>query len=197
MIYGYSRCSLDERKQDIHRQTRELEAAGAEKIYFEFEHGDAKVKKELEELLDIVKEGDTILTLEISRLARSTKQLCEIIEIVKAKKICLKILGSITVDCTDGTIDPMTNAFIQMSGVFAELELKIIRQRVVSGIANARAKGKSIGRPCFNKEDIPDIFFKHYDSYKNGKLNKSELSRVCCLSRNTVNKYIKVLEGTC
>ena len=68
-------------------------------------------------------EGDTVITLEVSRLARSTKQLCEIIEVIRSKHLRLEIVGSITVDCSNGQIDPMTNAFIQMSGVFAELEL--------------------------------------------------------------------------
>jgi len=82
-----------------------------------------------------------IITLEVPRLARSTKQLCEIIERVRVQKLRLVIVGSITVDCTKGELDPMTNAFIQMSGVFAELELRIIRARVKSGMANAKAKG--------------------------------------------------------
>ena len=86
------------------------------------------------------RKGDTIITLEVSRLARSTKQLCEIIETIKAKRLRLVIVGSITVDCSNGQIDPMTNAFIQMSGVFAELELRIIRERVRSGMANAKAR---------------------------------------------------------
>ena len=104
-------------------QTRELKAAGAEKIYLEYEHGDSAVKEQLSTLLEITQAGDTILTLEVSRLARSTKQLCEIIETVKKKCLRLSIVGSICVDCTSGQIDPMTNAFIQISGVFAELEL--------------------------------------------------------------------------
>ena len=119
MNYGYARCSTNENKQDIDRQIRELKAAGAKEIFLEYEHGDSAVKQELSSLLEQAKEGDTIYTLEVSRLARSTKQLCEIIETVKEKKIRLVIVGSITVDCSNGQIDPMTNAFIQMSGVFA------------------------------------------------------------------------------
>ena len=146
-VYGYARCSTNEDKQDINRQVRELKAAGAEEIYLEYEHGDAAVKQQLTALLAAAAPGSTILVLEISRLARSTKQLCDIIEIVKEKKLCLKVVGSITVDCTSGVLDPMTNAFVQMSGVFAELELRIIRERVRSGMANAKAKGAAIGRP--------------------------------------------------
>ena len=194
MIYGYARCSTNEDKQDINRQIRELERAGAEEIFLEYEHGDAKIKKQLSSLLDTVKEGDTILTLEISRLARSTSQLCEIIDVVKNKKLCLKVVGSITVDCTSGSLDPMTNAFVQMSGVFAELELRIIRERVKSGMANAKAKGKRIGRPKTTKEDIPDIFYKHYPSYINKSLNLSELARVCDISRGSCYKYLQIIE---
>ena len=129
------------------------------------------------------------------RLARSTKQLCEIIELVKRKQIKLVIVGSITVDCTQGRLDPMSNAFIQMSGVFAELELGMIRERVKSGMANARAKGVKIGRPQLTKDDIPPIFYRHYPAYVRGEFNVSELARVCDMSRTRVYRYIKVING--
>ena len=195
MKYGYGRCSTNESKQDIQRQIRELKAAGAEEIFFEYEHGDSAVKQELSSLLEQASEGDTIFTLEVSRLARSTKQLCEIIETVKEKKLRLVIVGSITVDCSNGQIDPMTNAFIQMSGVFAELELRIIRERVRSGVLNAKAKGVKLGRPHTTTDQIPQIFYRHYPSYKSGSLNLSEFARVCGLSRTTVYKYVSLLES--
>ena len=194
MIYGYARCSTNETKQDIMRQVRELKENGAEKIFLEYEHGDAAIKKELEKLFEIVVAGDTIIVLEVPRLARSTKQLCEIIELVKRKQIKLVIVGSITVDCTQGRLDPMSNAFIQMSGVFAELELGMIRERVKSGMANAKAKGVKIGRPQLTKDDIPPIFYRHYPAYVRGELNVSELARVCDMSRTRVYRYLNVLK---
>ena len=194
MVYGYARCSTNEAIQDIDRQVRELKTAGAEKIFLEYEHGDSAVKEQLSLLLEQAEAGDTILTLEVSRLARSTKQLCDIIETVKAKHLRLSIVGSIQVDCSNGELDPMTNAFIQMSGVFAELELRIIRERVKSGMRNAAAKGAKIGRPQTTKDDIPPSFYRHYASYKNGTLNISELSRVCNISRTTAYKYLSLLE---
>ena len=194
MIYGYARCSTNEDKQDINRQIRELKAAGAQEVVFEYEHGDAKVKKNLQMLLETAAEGDTIITLEVSRLSRSTKQLCEIIEIVKEKKLRLVIVGSITVDCRNGQIDPMSQAFIIISSVFFELELSILRSRVRSGMANAAAKGKHIGRPQTTKDDIPTVFYKHYPAFMAGTLNVSELARVCGLSRPTVYKYLRLVE---
>jgi len=193
MIYGYARCSTNDSKQDIRRQIRELKAAGAEEVVFEYEHGDARIKKELQMLLDTAREGDSIITLEVSRLSRSTQQLCEIVEVIKRKHLRLVIVGSITVDCRSGEIDPMSQAFIQMSAVFAELELSIIRARVKSGIANAKAKGKKVGRPYLTKDDIPASFMKHYPALVEGKMNVSELARVCGISRPTVYKYVKMV----
>ncbi len=89
----------------------------------------------------------------------------------------------------------MTNAFIQMSGVFAELELMIIRARVKSGMANAKLKGAKIGRPHTTKDDIPQVFYKHYPAYKSGQLNTSEFARVCDMSRTTIYKYVSLLEN--
>ena len=193
MIYGYARCSTNEDKQDINRQIRELKAAGAEEVVFEYEHGDAKVKKNLHMLLDASTEGDTIITLEVSRLSRSTQQLCEILETVKQKHLRLIIVGSITIDCRNGQTDPMSEAFLQMAGVFSQLELAMIRARVKSGMKNAAVCGRKIGRPQTTKDDIPAVFFKHYPTFAAGKMNLSELARVCGLSRPTIYKYLKML----
>ena len=193
MIYGYARCSTNEDKQDINRQIRELKAAGAEEVIFEYEHGDSAVKQNLQMLLDTVREGDTVITLEVSRLSRSTKQLCEIIEVIRSKHLRLMIVGSVTIDCRNGELDAMSAAFLQMAGVFSELELQMIRARVKSGMANAKARGAKVGRPKLTKEDIPALFYKHYPAYAAGKMNITELARVCDLSRPTVYKYIKMV----
>ena len=193
MNHGYARCSTNETKQDIDRQVRELKAAGAESLFVEYEHGDTDEKKQLSLLLGQARPGDTIITTEVSRLSRSTKQLCEIIDRIQKQKLRLKIIGSITIDCRSGELDPMTKAFLQMSGIFAELELSMIRARVRSGMANARAKGAKIGRPQATADDIPAVFLRHYPAYKKRQLNVSELARVCDLSRTTVYKYIGLL----
>lgn len=194
MKYGYARCSTSEDKQDIQRQIRELKASGAEQVIFEYEHGDAKVKRNLEMLLDTAREGDTIITLEVSRLSRSMQQLCEIIDIVREKRLRLQIVGSITIDCRNGQPDPMSEAFLQMAGVFSQLELAMIRARVKSGMANAKTKGKRVGRRPTTKADIPALFYRHYPTYASGKMNVSELARVCGLSRPTVYKYLRLVK---
>ena len=156
---------------------------------------DAKVKGQQEAMFATAEAGDTIITLEVPRLARSTQQLCGIIDTVREKRLRLVIVGSITLDCRQGTADPMSEAFLQMAGVFSQLELAMIRSRVRSGMANAKAKGKQIGRPQITADSIPAIFLRHYPAFKNGQLNVSELARVCDLSRTTVYKYLSLLEG--
>ena len=195
MTYGYARCSTNETKQDIHRQVRELKAAGAEEIFLEYEHGDSKVKAQQSQMFAQAQAGDTIITLEVPRLARSTQQLCEIIDCVRERRLRLMIVGSITLDCREGRADPMSEAFLQMAGVFSQLELSMIRERVRSGMANAKAKGKQIGRPQTTKDNVPAIFLRHYPAYKSGHLNISEFARVCNMSRTTVYKYISLLEA--
>lgn len=195
MVYGYSRCSTNETKQDINRQVRELKAAGAEEIFMEYEHGDARIKSQQQAMFAQAQAGDTITVLEVSRLARSTQQLCEIIDIVRERHLRLVIVGSITLDCRGGQPNPMSEAFLQMAGVFSQLELSMIRMRVRSGMANARAKGKRIGRPQVTVEDLPSAFLRHYPAYQKGALNVSELARVCGVSRTTVYKYISLLEA--
>ena len=194
-VYGYARCSTDQDRQDVERQARELRAHGADTVRMEYAHGDSPRKAELERILEEAQPGDSIVVLEVSRLARSTKQLCDVIDTVKEKRLRLEIVGSVTVDCTKGEIDPMTNAFLQMAGVFAELELQMTRARVRSGVANARAKGKRVGRPQLSLADVPQSFLRHYPSYKDGSLSMTELARVCGISRPSAYRYAKLIDG--
>ena len=196
MIYGYARCSTNEKQQDIQRQIRELKQQGAteETIYFEYESGMKVDRIQLKRLLNTVKSGDTILATEVSRFTRSTKQLCDIIEFAKERHIKL-VLGSFIVDCSK-ELDPMTEGMLKMMGVVSELERNMISQRVKSGMENARLKGKKIGRPMTTLDTIPNIFYKYYPVYKEGKINKKEFSRLSSLSYPTIYKYIQLVENT-
>ena len=195
MIYGYARCSTNETRQDIDRQRRELRNLGAtdDTIYFEYMSGTKADRPELHKLLQAVKEGDTILATEVSRITRSTKQLCDIIELSKKKHLRL-VLGTFVVDCTK-SLDPMTEGMLKMMGVFAELERNMTSERVKSGLQNAVAKGKVLGRPITSQDTIPPLFYRYYPKYKNKDINKRELADLCKLSYPTVFKYLKVIEG--
>ena len=195
IIYGYARCSTNGSRQDIDRQKRELKSLGVSEdkhVYWEYESGTKADRAELLKLLDVIKPGDSIATTEVSRLTRSTKQLCEILQIVKDKQIRL-IIGSFKVDCRNEDIDPMTKGMLMMWAVFAEMEREIISQRVKSGMDNARAKGKQIGRPQLDASHIPAKFYQYYPMHIQGQLSISDLARILGRSRTTIYKYLDVI----
>lgn len=72
-IHGYARCSTSDSKQDIDRQVRELKAAGAERIWLEYEHGDAETKEQQILMWASLNPGDTVIITEPSRLSRSVQ----------------------------------------------------------------------------------------------------------------------------
>lgn len=195
MIYGYCRCSTNETRQDINRQRRELKKLGAtdEHIYLEYESGTKVNRPELQKLLEIVKSGDVIVTTEVSRITRSTKQLCDIIELCKERRLKLVIQNSVTIDCSTGEIDPMTEAFLQMAGVFAQLERNMTVSRIKSGLRNARAKGVRLGRPQLTADQLPRKVIEQYDNWKNGLISKTDYAKICDISRPTLDKYIAIL----
>ena len=195
MIYGYCRCSTNETRQDINRQRRELKKLGAtdEHIYMEYESGTKVNRPELQKLLSIVQSGDTIVATEVSRITRSTKQLCDIIALCKERKLKLIIQNSVTIDCSSGEIDPMSEAFLQMAGVFSQLERNITVSRIKSGLRNARAKGVRLGRPKVTMDKLPKKVIEQYENWKNGVINKSDYAKICGISRPTLDKYIAIM----
>lgn len=195
MEYGYCRCSTNESRQDINRQIRELKQLGVkdENIYFEYESGSKANRVQLNRLLSVIECGDTIACTEVSRLTRSTKQLCELIEFAKKKQTKL-VIGTFVVDCTD-ELDPMTQGMIMMWGVFSEMEKAIISQRVKSGMANAASKGAAIGRPTTTIEKLPNSFLRHYPKYISRDVNVTELARLCDVSRQTIYKYVGIYKS--
>lgn len=195
-IYGYARCSTNETKQDVKRQVNELLSKydiPKDNMFFEYESGAKEDRKAFNKMLGQLQQGDTVVTTEVSRLTRSTKQLCEVVELAKERQIKL-IIGDFIVDCSKGELDPMTDGMLKMMVVFAEMERNMTRARVKSGMEHARAKGVTLGRPTTTIEDIPNSFLKHYPKTKLPKGNENrismvELCKLTGLSRQTVYKY--------
>lgn len=196
MEYGYARCSTTIDRQDVNRQKMELKKLGVKEsnIFWEYESGAKTDRKELNRLFEVVKQGDTIATTEVSRLTRSTKHLCEIMQMVQEKKLLLNIGGSFVVDCREDDIDPMTKGMIMMWGVFAEMKRDIISSRIKSGMENAKAKGSKIGRPERTIDNLPVNFLKYYPMLQNGSINISELARLSGLGRTSIYRYLNLIE---
>ncbi len=140
-IYGYARVSTTDQDLDIQRMA--LEAAGCTIIRAEKISGTKRQgRKELELLLQFLREGDTLVVTRIDRLARSVKDLQDIVWELKTKGVSLR--------ATEQPIDtstPAGKAFFDMLGVFAEFETSLRSERQMEGIEAAKAKGKHLGRP--------------------------------------------------
>lgn len=192
--YGYSRCSTNEDKQSVDYQIKELLSKGVERenIFVEYESGSNESRIEFNKLLRLLKSGDTLRTTDITRLSRSTKQLCELVDMINQMKIRL-IIGSLEVDCRGKEIDPMVEGMLKMMAVFSELERKMKIYQIKLGLS---ATTKKIGRPIVDKEFLQNdsIFLKYYAQYKNNQINISEMSKLLGKSRGTIYSYINIIE---
>jgi len=164
---------------------------GANELYFEYESGATINRPELDKVLGHIKQGDTLITTEVSRITRSLKQLCDIIELCKMRKLKL-IIGTLIIDCT-GPMDAMTEAMLKIMGVFAELERSMTIERIQSGLAHAKAKGVRLGRPRLSANNIPKKVQDKFTLYQSGQLTKSDYARICGISRPTLYKYIALM----
>ena len=193
--YGYARCSTNESKQDLMRQVREICAMGVEErmIFKEYEHGDKEDRTELRRLLEIVRPGDSIYCTEVSRLTRSMHQLLQILEDAHDRQFRL-VIGGFVFDCRAGDADPMVESMLQMMGIFAELERKMIVQRVRSGMANAKAKGARIGRAKTTAADVPAAFRRNYERYRRGEVTFLDCCRMAQIGKTAGYKYRKLLD---
>lgn len=139
-LFGYARVSSED--QDLAIQRGRLMAAGCHVVRTEKVSGTSlKGRTELASLLEFLREGDTLVVTRIDRLARSLKDLQDIIHDLKARGIALR--------ATEQPIDtssPAGKAFLDMLGVFAEFETNLRRERQLEGIAKAKANGVYKGR---------------------------------------------------
>jgi DNA invertase Pin-like site-specific DNA recombinase len=147
--YGYARVStLD---QDLTVQRRALRVAGCSVIRAEKKSGNRRDgRTELQVLLDFVQPGDTLIVTRIDRLARSLKDLQDIVHELKGRGVALR--------ATEQPVDTSTaagKAFLDMLGVFAEFETNLRRERQLEGIAQAKARGVYRGRkPSIDMAEI-------------------------------------------
>lgn len=194
-IYGYGRCSTNEDKQDVEYQIKELVEKGVkrENIFIEYESGAKEDRPIFTKLLNTMVKGNSLFVTDITRLSRSTKQLCEVIDFINTNKMRL-VIGNLDVDCRSDNIEPMVEGMLKMMAVFAELDRKIKIYQINLGLKNARKEGRIGGRPKTTKADISDLFYRYYAMYKNKQINKKEFSRLAKLSYPTIYKYLEIVE---
>jgi DNA invertase Pin-like site-specific DNA recombinase len=138
-IYGYARVSTD--GQSLEAQQDQLKQAGAEKTFKEKESGAKTDRQELRKLIKLLKQDDVLLVAKLDRLARSLRDIVNVLHEISEKGAKFKVLNNPAMDTTT----PTGEALIGMLGSFAELERDLILQRTNEGRARAKAKGVKFG----------------------------------------------------
>lgn len=187
---GYARVST--LKQDLNEQISELEKFGCKKIFSGKHSGKAeKNKEQLNELLNYIREGDTLVVTKLDRLGRSLSQCLKMLDFLLENKIGFIALNQ-SIDTTKRK-DPMAMAMIHLLGLFAELERNFIVERTQAGKLAKVESGdlKAIGgRPKKLSEKIEERLVKDIKK----KLSINELSKKYEVSRATISRYKKKIK---
>lgn len=141
MIYGYARLSTD--GQTVAGQKEQLLAAGADKVFAETASGAKSSRAQLVRCLAALEQGDTLLVTRLDRLARSTRDLLNILADVAERGASFKSLSETWADTTTAH----GRLLLTFVGGIAEFERELIRTRTSEGRARAKARGQSLGRP--------------------------------------------------
>lgn len=182
MNVAYVRVSTVE--QNEARQVEALEKHQIEKWYTEKVSGKDTKRPKLQEMLEFVREGDTIYIHDFSRLARSTKDLLDIIEQLEAKGVSL-VSNKENLD----TSTPTGKLLVTMIAAINEFERQNLLERQAEGIAIAKREGKFKGGQVKKIDD--EVFSKYYAEYKLRKINKVQLAAALEISRPTLDKLLK------
>lgn len=181
--WGYGRVST--RDQHTEAQHDALTAAGVNPKYIYVEKASTRlaVRPELEKLRKMLRPGDVLVVTKVDRLARSLLDLIGIADQLRGEGVALEVLSG-----TFNRDDPMGEAFFQMTGVFAQLERDLIRQRTLEGLEAARARGRAGGRrqkltPAQEKELLRMVAAKDR--------TVTEVGEVFGISREAVYGYVR------
>jgi DNA invertase Pin-like site-specific DNA recombinase len=151
MILGYARTSTVEQEAGLEAQHRDLAAAGVEKVFAE-QTSSAGARPQLKAALDYLREGDSLIVTKLDRLARSVRNLCDIVERIEAKKASLRILA-MNLD----TATPTGRLMLNVIGAVAQFEREMMLERQREGIAKAKSEGRYKGRKPTARAKAADI----------------------------------------
>lgn len=184
MNIAYVRVSTVE--QNEARQIEELKKHSIDKWYTEKASAKDTNRPELQAMLDFAREDDVVYIMDFSRLARSTKDLLELVELMESKGIQLVSLKE-NVD----TSTPTGKLMLTMIGAIAEFERANLLERQREGIAIAKVEGKYKGRKEIQR---PDNWNEVYTRWKQREVTGKEAMELMGLKRNTFYKLVKEYE---
>lgn len=179
-VYGYARVSTA--GQELKIQEAALTNAGCTIVRAEKKSGAKRDgRSELDTLLAFLREGDTLVVTRIDRLARSMKDLQDIVHDLKERGVALK--------ATEQPIDTSTaagKAFLDMLGVFAEFETNLRRERQMEGIADAKARGVYRGKGRRRSIDSDEV----RRMAEQERMRPTEIARKLGISRTSVYRQL-------
>lgn len=182
MLVGYVRVSTVEQNED--RQLVTMDKYNVEKIFQEKVSAKDTNRKQLNAMLDFVREGDTVVIHDFSRLARSTKDLLNIVELLEKKNVTL-LSAKENIDSST----PTGKLMLTMIGAINEFERTNLLERQKEGIAIAKEQGKYKGRKEINIDE--DTWNDLYNQYITRSINKTQLAKTLNVSRPTLDKLLK------
>lgn len=183
MNIGYVRVSTVD--QNEARQIEGLQKYGIEKWFTEKVSGKNTNRPQLQAMLEFAREGDTVYVHDFSRLARSTKDLLDIVETLTEKKIHL-VSNKEAID----TSTPQGKLMLTMIAAIYEFERTNMLERQREGIAIAKANHVYKGRKEIKVD--PDQWKKLHDQYMRREINKVQFAKALNISRPTLDKLLKV-----
>lgn len=181
-IIGYIRVSSED--QNPARQEAALKEYGCTRLYLDKMSGKNNKRPQLQEMLNYIREGDTVVVESISRLARSTRDLLDIVEQFNLKKVSFVSLKELI-----DTDTPQGKFVLTIFAALSELEREYIRQRQYEGIAIAKREGRYKGRKP--KEIDQTELEGLVERWKRGEIKQAYICKKLGISRSTLARKIK------
>ena len=183
---AYVRVSTAE--QNEARQREALAIRGIDKWFIEKASGKITDRPEFQKMLDWVREGDTIYIHDLSRIARSTKDLLDLLDVLREKGVAL-VSDKESIDTSTAT----GKLLVTMVAAINEFERANLLERQREGIAIAKREGKYKGRKAVTVPDLP----RHYERYQRREVSKAALARELGISRPTLDKLFSDYNNKC
>lgn len=184
MKIGYARVSTQD--QNLALQLDALKTAGCDKVYQEKASGVKVERPELAKLLELVREGDTLVIWKLDRLGRSLAHLIKLVADLEQRQVGLLSLND-PVDTTTAQGRLVFRIFASL----AEFEREVIRERTLAGLASARRRGQLLGRPKGLSKGAEQKARIAESLYKEEKYSVEQIARELTISKTTLYKYLR------
>ena len=183
MKIGYVRVSTEE--QNEARQVEALNKLGVQKIYIEKKSGKNLDRPVLQEMLDFIREGDTVYVHDLSRISRSLTDLLNLVELLHKKRVHL-----VSEKESVNTETPTGRLFLSIVGAINEFERTNLLERQREGIEIAKREGKYKGRKPRQLDNVAEL----YAMWQSGEKSKVQITRDYQISRPTLDRLFKEYE---